>query len=67
MSARGQGLSFDLYPRSHRFQQFLISFGTTGPIEAKFHMEQVGGIKIFSNSLGHMTMMAPMPIYCKNL
>ena len=42
---------------------------TTGPIEAKFHMEPPwdGGMKIYSNGPGHMTKMAAMPIYGKNL
>ena len=44
---------------------------TTGPIEAKFHMEPPweGGTKICSNGPGHMTKMATMPIYMygKNL
>ena len=42
---------------------------TTGPIEAKFHMEPPleGGTKVCSNGPGHMTKMAAMPIYGKNL
>ena len=42
---------------------------TTGPIEAKFHVEPPwdGGMKVYSNGLGHMTKMAAMPIYGKNL
>ena len=38
---------------------------TTGPIEAKFHVEPSwdGG----TNGPGHMTKMAAMPIYVKNL
>ena len=42
---------------------------TTGPIEAKFHMEPPwdGGTKVCSNDPGHMTKMAAMPIYGKNL
>ena len=42
---------------------------TTGPIEAKFHVEPPwdGGTKVSSNGLGHMTKMAAMPIYGKNL
>ena len=41
---------------------------TTGPIEAKFHVEppRVGGTKVYSGHLGHMTKMAAMPIYGKN-
>ena len=47
----------------------IFSCETTGPIEAKFHMEPPwdGGMKICSNGPGHMTKMAAMPIYGKNL
>ena len=46
-----------------------ISSETTGLIEAKFHMEPPwdGGTKVCSNDPGHMTKMATMPIYGKNL
>ena len=42
---------------------------TPGPIETKFHAEPPweGGAKVCSNSHSHMTMMAAMPIYSKNL
>ena len=42
---------------------------TTGPIEDKFHVEPPwdGGSKVCSNSPVHMTKMAAMPIYGKNL
>ena len=42
---------------------------TAGPIEAKFHVDPpwVGGTKVCSGHLGHMTKMAAMPIYDKNL
>ena len=41
-----------------------ISSETTGPIEARFHMEPPwdGGTKVCSNGPGHMTKMAAMPI-----
>ena len=41
----------------------------TGPIEAKFHTEPLwdGAMKVYSNGSGHMTKMAAMPIYGKNL
>ena len=44
----------------------IFSSETTGPIEAKFHLEPPweGGPK---NGPGHMTMMAAMPIYGKNI
>ena len=46
-----------------------ISSETTGPIEAKFHMEPPWdeGTKICSNSPGDMTKLAAMPIYGINL
>ena len=42
---------------------------TTGPIATKFHIQPPGllGKKNCSNGLGHMTNMAAMPIYGKNL
>ena len=47
----------------------IFSSETTGPIEAKFHMEPPWdrGTKVCSNGPGHMTKMAAMPIYGKNL
>ena len=47
----------------------IFSSETTGPIEAKFHMESPwdGGTKVCSNGPGHMTKMVAMPIYGKNL
>ena len=47
----------------------IFSSKTTGPIEAKFHMESPWnrGTKVCSNGPGHMTKMAAMPIYVKNL
>ena len=47
----------------------IFSSETTGPIEAKFHMELHldGGTKVYLNGPGHMTKMAAMPIYGKNL
>ena len=43
----------------------IFSSETTGPIEAKFHIEPPwdGGMKVCSNGPGHMTKMATMPIY----
>ena len=39
------------------------------PIEAKFYVEPPweGGTKVYINSPGHMTKMADMPIYGKNV
>ena len=47
----------------------IFSSETTGPIEAKFHMEPPwdGWTKVCSNGHGHMTKMAAMPISVKNL
>ena len=47
----------------------IFSSETTGPIEANFHVERPrdGGTKVSPNSPGHMTKMAVMPIYGKNL
>ena len=46
-----------------------FSWETTMPIEAKFHVEPQwdSGMKVYSNGPGHMTKMAVMPIYCKNM
>ena len=46
-----------------------FSLITTRPIEAKFHVEPPwnGGTKASSNGPGHMTKMAAMLIYGKNL
>ena len=50
------------------FLNFFSSI-TTKSIEAKFHMEPPwnGGTKAYSNDLGHITKMAAMPIYSKDL
>ena len=47
----------------------IFSSETTEPIEAKFHMGPPwdGGTKVSLNGPGHMTKMAAMPIYGKNL
>ena len=47
----------------------IFSSETTGPIEAKFHIESLwdGGTKVCSNGPGHMTRMAAMLIYGKRL
>ena len=60
----------DLGPNSLRFNIFIFFFlGTARLIEAKFHVESPwdGGTKVCSNGPGHMTNMAAMPIYGKNL
>ena len=47
----------------------IFSSETAWPIKAKFYVEPpwVGGTKVYINGPGHMTKMAPMPIYGKNL
>ena len=47
----------------------IFSPETTGPIEVKFHVEPPWdrGTNFCSNGPGHMTKMAAMPIYGKNL
>ena len=47
----------------------IFSSETTGLIKATFHVEPPwdGGTKICSNGTGHMTKMAAMAIYGKNL
>ena len=57
--------------RRCRCQQCLNIFSseTAWPIKAKFYMEPPweGGTKVCINGSGHMTKMAAMPIYGKNL
>ena len=60
----------DLYRRSLRFNIFKLLFlETAWPIEAIFHVEPSwdGIMKVSTNGLCHMTKMATMPIYAKNL
>ena len=47
----------------------IFSSETALPIKAKFYMESPweGGTKVYINGPGHMTKMAAMPIYGKNL
>ena len=47
----------------------IFSSETAWPIKVKFHIELPwdGGMKVCSNGPGHMTKMAPKPIYGKNL
>ena len=63
----GRPLSYVVVRRPHSLNIF--SSKTTGPIKVKFHMELLwdGWMKVCSNGLGHMTKMAAMPIYGKNL
>ena len=47
----------------------IFSSETDWPIKAKFYVEPPweGGTKVYINDPGHMTKMAAMPIYDKNL
>ena len=47
----------------------IFSSETAWPIKAKFYVEPrwEGGMKVYINDLDHMTKMAAMPIYGKNL
>ena len=61
---------FDLGQRSLRFQRKNLFFSkTVGQFVTKIHMKawRRTGMKICTNELGHMTNMAAMPIYGKNL
>ena len=70
MNINGQGhsLTFDDGHPISTFQGF-FSLETARPIEAKFHVEPPWNreTKACSNGLGHMTKMAAIPIYDKNL
>ena len=70
MNTKGQGHSLTLV-QGHSDSIFsnLFFLETACPIEAKFYVEPPwdGGTNIWSNSVGHMTKMAAMPIYGKNL
>ena len=70
MNIKGQGHSLTLV-QGHSDSTFanFFSLETAKPVEAKFQVESPwdGGIKVYSNGLGHMTNMAAMPIYGKNL
>ena len=60
----------DHHPKSLRFTfSNFFSLETSRPIEAKFHVEPPWdrGMKVCSNGVCHMTNMASMPIYGKNL
>ena len=61
---------FDLGQRSLRFQSLNFFFSkTVWQFGTKVHMKVLGaiGMKIYTNELGHMTNMAAMPIYGRNL
>ena len=68
MNIKGQGHSLTLVTQIYHFQTF-FSLETARMIEAKFHVEPPWdeGMKACSNGPGHMTNMAAMPIYDKNI
>ena len=70
MNIKGQRSFIDLGLRSLRFTfSNFFSLEIARPIEAKFHVESPwdGGMKVVSTVPGHMTIMAAMPIYGRNL
>ena len=70
MNIKGQGHLLTLVrgPSDSTFSNF-FSLKTAGTIEATFHLKPPWdeGMKGCSNGPGHMTNMAAMPIYGKNL
>ena len=70
MSIKGQGHSLTLVKGHSDFNvKICFSQKQLGNLERKIHMKAWGrkGMKIYTNELGHMTNMAAMPIYGKNL
>ena len=69
MNTKGQGHSLSLVRISDSIFLNFFSSITTWPIEAKFQVESPwdGGTKAYSNGPDHMTKIAAMPIYGKNL
>ena len=70
MNIKGQGhsLTLDQGRSVSTFSNF-FSWETARMIEAKFYVDPPwdGGMKVCSNGPGHMTKMAPMPIYSENM
>ena len=70
MNIKGHGHSLTLVQGHADFNILkLLSLKTARQIEAKFHVKPslVGETKVCSNGLGHMTNVAVMTIYGKNL
>ena len=69
MSTRGQMILWPLTQDSHGMTVSNISSKATKLIVTKFHIQPLGveETKIFSNPPGHITNMASMPVYSKNL
>ena len=68
MNIKGQGHSLT-FIQGHLDSHFQTSFPQKPPIETKFHVKPpwYRRMKVFSYGLCHMTNMAAMPIYGKNL
>ena len=68
MNIKGHLLTLD---KGHSYSTFsdFFSWETARPIEAKFHVDPPwdGGMKVCSNDFGHLTKMATMLIYGKNM
>ena len=71
MNIKGQSHSLTLIIQGHSDSTFsnFFSLETARPMEAKFHVEPPwdGGMKMSTNGLCHLTKMATMPMYGKNL
>ena len=68
IKGQGHSLTFVQGHSDSTFSNFIF-LETAEPIEAKFQVKPPwdGGTKVYSNGPGHMTNMAAMPIYGKNL
>ena len=70
MNIKGQGHLLTLV-QGHSDSTFsnFFSLETPRPVEAKFHVDHPwdGGTKNYSKEPGHMTKMATMPLYGKNI
>ena len=67
---KGQGHSLTLFQcHSHSTFSNFVSLETARPIEAKLYMEPPwdGGMEVSTNGICHMSKMAAMPIYVKNI
>ena len=71
MTIKGQGHSLTFVQGHSSFTTYsnFFSLETAWPIEAKFHVELPwdGGMKVCSNGFGHVTKVAAMLIYGKNI
>ena len=70
LSIKGQGHSLTLIKGHSDLKVKTCFFSkTVGSFESKIHMKAYGSIEmtIYTNEVGHMTNMAAIPIYGKNL